>query len=302
MRKEDLRRKAKKEKKERERVNRSPSSRTKRTTYFCVAFTKFWRMRIHCRIKKLKKAVGLTWLRVSMAYSRFNNLREIYQGDLSKKLTEGLVSLDFASLPCNCNISSKSPTTGKCAYEGNCRKKCVVYKATCFLCEAFYIGNTQQALKKRMDGHYVDVQKLVTKGIHSDSFARHFAKHFETKPSPRQLRESIDFDILWAANPISVVRSFGKPSCSLCMVERIKNFDQSRVANSKLINSCSEIYGACRHKPRFHRFPSTDECIMRKRAPLSEIPLNCLSCFNSNPKTTTTTINGQKTMCGSSLV
>ena len=53
-----------------------------------------------------------------------------------------------------------------------------------------------------MDGHYFDVQKLVSKGIHSDSFARHFAKKFETKPSPRQLRESIDFDILWAANPV----------------------------------------------------------------------------------------------------
>jgi len=33
----------------------------------------------------------------------------------------------------------------------------------------------------------------------------------------------------------------------------------------KLINSCSEIYGGCRHKPQFHRCkeeaetPSTDE-------------------------------------------
>jgi hypothetical protein len=39
-----------------------------------------------------------------------------------------------------------------------------------------------------------------------------------------------------------------------------------------LINACSEIYGACRHKPRFHRYssieqtPSTDECILHKKS------------------------------------
>ena len=79
----------------------------------------------------------------------------------------------------------------------------------------------------RMDGLYVHVQKLVSKGIHSDIFARHFAKHFEKKLSPRQLRESIDFDI---------------------------------------------------------------------------IPLNCLPCLNSITKTTTTNINGQNKIHGSSLV
>ena len=128
-----------------------------------------------------------------------------------------------------------------------------------------------------------------------------FSRNYVTE-NPKNWPESIYSDILRAANPVCVVRSFGKPSCSLCMVERIKILDQSRFANSKLINSCSEIYGACRHKPRFHRFPSTDERIMRERAPLSEIPLNCLPCLNSNPKTTTTTINGQKTMRGSILV
>jgi len=39
----------------------------------------------------------------------------------------------------------------------------------------------------------------------------------------------------------------------------------SRKHPEKLINSCSEIYGGCRHKPKFHRYkeevetPSTDE-------------------------------------------
>ena len=38
-----------------------------------------------------------------------------------------------------------------------------------------------------------------------------------------------------------------------------------------LINSCSEVYGACRHKPHFHRYPehkqaSTDESGRTKEA------------------------------------
>jgi hypothetical protein len=36
-----------------------------------------------------------------------------------------------------------------------------------------YIGNTQQNFKKRMTGHFQDVKKLMEKGVHSDSYARH---------------------------------------------------------------------------------------------------------------------------------
>ena len=64
------------------------------------------------------------------------------------------------------------------------------------------------------------------------------------------------------------MKTFGKLSCTLCMKERLKIMEALKLdkkMNSKnLINSNNEIYGACRHKPRFHRYAllqkaSTDE-------------------------------------------
>ena len=48
------------------------------------------------------------------------------------------------------------------------------------------------------------------------------------------------------------------------MQERIEILKVWKSEPTKLINSCSKIYGACQHKPKFLRF-STDECIEHKR-------------------------------------
>ena len=63
----------------------------------------------------------------------------------------------------------------KCPYRNKSRATCVVYKVECNTKRKFYIGNTQQALKKRMGGHYADVLRLVKKKQNSDTFAKHFA-------------------------------------------------------------------------------------------------------------------------------
>ena len=63
------------------------------------------------------------------------------------------------------------------------------------------------------------------------------------------------------------MKSFGKLNCQLYMNERILIHESIRKGKEKNINTSintnSEIYGACRHKPKFHRFtccpPSTDE-------------------------------------------
>jgi len=73
-----------------------------RTIYFCIGYSKLWSKPIHTIIKSIKAKFNLQWLRVSMSYHRFTNLREIFQGDLSRKLTMGVTSLDFKTLPCNC--------------------------------------------------------------------------------------------------------------------------------------------------------------------------------------------------------
>ncbi len=103
-----------------------------------------------------------------------------------------------------------------------------------------------------MGQHLNDVKKLVTKGIKSDSFASHLANHCkkEAKPTSDELcKIMMKVKIVWQGNAISSMKSFGKLNCSLRMRKRIEILEEW-----KIINHCNEIYGACWHKMRFHRF------------------------------------------------
>ena len=90
--------------------------------------------------------------------------------------------------------------------------------------------------------------------IRSDSYARHFARLFPAgEATVKEIRARIDVEILWEGNPISISKSFGKESCSLCMKERILILRANQKDRCLVINTNNEMYGACRHRPRFHR-------------------------------------------------
>ena len=78
-------------------------------------------------------------------------------------------------------------------------------------------------------------------------------------------------EIVWKGNPISCVKTFGTKNCKLCTKERLEIVKMCKYQPEKIINKCNEVYGACRHKPRFHRFPkqklpaSTDESAMDEK-------------------------------------
>ena len=214
-----------------------------------------------------------------MSYHKFPNLREILQGDLNGKILKGIGSRDFEPLPCNCSAPSKH--NGICIFNGKCRHSIVVYKATCRICKAFYIGNTQTHLKQRMNLHFHDVKAQVLKNIKSDTFAKHFASHFEkgTKLNNKEVRNTMTIDTLWEGNPISCTKSFGKLSCTLCMKERLHILKAlGDKDETRLINSNNELYGACRHKPKFHRFThytsSTDDGqkVQKEVVPIPSFP------------------------------
>ena len=88
----------------------------------------------------------------------------------------------------------------------------------------------------------------------SYSFSDHFAKKFTQKKIPQQFRDILSFRIISTVNPIYSIKTWGKLSCTLCMKERIEIIDNSEGRYSQIINALSELYGACRHIPRFHRF------------------------------------------------
>jgi hypothetical protein len=74
--------------------------------------------------------------------------RETFQSNLSSKLSDGVMSQDFECLPCNCN-TSRGPNS-VCKYNNVRREKIVVYKAECLLTGKYYMDNTQNHLKIRM--------------------------------------------------------------------------------------------------------------------------------------------------------
>jgi hypothetical protein len=115
------------------------------------------------------------------------------------------------------------------------------------------------------------------KGVHSASYARHFASIWPqgaAAPTPGMQRALIECNILWSGNPILVIKTFGKSTCVLCNRERMEIVKLNRTITDKLINSSLEIHGTCYHKPRFHRYHkqtttySADECKKRKKVAL----------------------------------
>jgi hypothetical protein len=126
-----------------------------RSVYFCIGYSSFWNKPTHKGLKKLRNRFNLTWLQISMSYYRFPNLTEMFAGDLSKKLTKGVESMDFKLHICNC----RDPRgTRRCQYGGVCRVPIVIYKITCKMTNKICIGNTQQTFKKRMTGPFQDVK------------------------------------------------------------------------------------------------------------------------------------------------
>jgi hypothetical protein len=86
------------------------------------------------------------------------------------------------------------------------------------------------------------------KGFHSDSYTRHFAGIWPrgaAAPLPGMQWDMIKCEILWKGNPISVLKTFGKATCALCNRERLEIIKISQSTLDILINSCSEIHGAC---------------------------------------------------------
>ena len=211
-------------------------------------------------INRLKTSFNLTWLRVRISYHRFNNLAELLNGDLAAKIGWGIFSKDLMYRECNCSLPSK--VNGKCVYEGKCRSRCIIYELQCCICDAIYIWNTQQTFKKRMDGHFSDLQRLLKNGQKSDSFAAHFVQHFNNTPSRTDLRKCMRFKLLKQLNPFGAMKKFTKPNCNPCMQECLTILKKLRDKRIRVMNKNSEIYGACRHKTTFNWFfLSTDDPI-----------------------------------------
>ena len=153
---------------------------------------------------------------------------------------------------CNCSLPSK--VNVKCVNESKYRNKCLIYAVKCSMCDAIYIGNTQQRLKKRMDGHFSDLLRLLKNGKKSDSFAAHFEQHFNSTTSRKYLRKYTTFKVVKQLNLIGAMKTFTRPNYNLCMEEQLTILKKLREKCVTIMNKISKIYGACWNKNTFHKF------------------------------------------------
>ena len=80
------------------------------------------------------------------------------------------------------------------------------------MCEAIYIGNTQNTSKKRMDINLSDLLRLFKNGKKSDSFYAHFKQHFKYTTSRKDLCKCMAFKLVNHLNPIVAMKIFTEPN------------------------------------------------------------------------------------------
>ena len=155
---------------------------------FCIKYSKILGTPISKRLKRLRNKYNLTWLKISISYSRYTNLAKKFNSDLTNKVIKNIVDYNKMDRPCNCDkrYLKKDQT---CLFEGFCQRSTVVYKLKCQTTGKCYIGKTQRYFKERTAEHVCDVWYVVRSGRKkygdewygnggykkADSFAKHFA-------------------------------------------------------------------------------------------------------------------------------
>jgi hypothetical protein len=111
-----------------------------------------------------------------------------------------------------------------------------------------------------MQGHTQDVKNLFINSKSSDSFASHFASLILDGTTKKNVKDfiKVKVNILWQGDPLSSEKTFGTRNCKLCAKERCAIIKLTRETPNLAINKCNEVHGACRHKPRFHRFDHSE--------------------------------------------
>ena len=151
-----------------------------------MGYSKLWKTPFHHIIGQLRNDFGLTWLRVSIAYRRFTNVRKLFNGDLTCKLMTDIRSKFYLPKVCKCNVVSK--VNGKCKFNYEFNTSCALYRYMCKCCGKVYIGQTQNTVKKREIAHIGKSKTFAFDRLKSDSFASHFGGYLLEGKSVSELK------------------------------------------------------------------------------------------------------------------
>ena len=127
-------------------------------------------------------------------------------------------------------------------------EKYLIYEVKFSMCYAIYIVNTQQTLKKIMDGHLFNILRLLKNGQIPDSFAAHLKYNFKSTTSCTDLRKCMTSKVVNQTDLICAMKTFTKHNCNLCLEKRLTILKELFEKNGTLMHKNLEIYRAWRHK------------------------------------------------------
>ena len=139
-----------------------------------------------------------------------------------------------------------------------------MYKVTCKQCNKFYIGVSQNKAKIRFTQHYSSVKKQLEKNKTTSKFLSHFSRCYQKrygtkKYNVNKIRDMCHHEIIYKANPLSAVKTYGSNTCRICMVERMEILKESCRNQWKLLNRRGEIYSTCKYNVYFHQYVRSTE-------------------------------------------
>ena len=211
---------------------------TARKTWFCIGYSKFWGIPAGKRINKLCKDYNMSWLRVNISYSTFQNLGQKFNADANNKLMKDIYAQGYQNTNCVCSEKSKMDD-GKCQYEGFCQRSTLIYELLCLKTGKSYVGKTQKYLRVRTQQHSTSVWKLIEwkrkvnrgdidpgekKKFNVTAASKHFAKFCKDCTNSNQVRQMMKKlmspRVIWQGDRISCMKTARTLKCKLCMVER----------------------------------------------------------------------------------
>ena len=153
-----------------------------RSFYVSISYCQCWNKRfIPKLLNRLKIKCNLLWVRICVAWKRFKNAEKLLRAALNKLVMKGYTSRDMKCRSFNCSKPNKTRKNGLCMRNGKCRETCVMHKVKYKLCREACVGNKQNFLKQRIQGHMNDAVKQKNQNIYSDAFTNYSANHLPSK-------------------------------------------------------------------------------------------------------------------------
>ena len=227
---------------------------------YTIYISKFWGVPAGKRSKKLCKDYNMTWLRVNISYSTFQNLVQKFNADANKKLMDGIYAQGYQNTKCVCCEKSKLDN-GKCHYEGFCQRSTLIYELLCLKTGKSYVGKTQKYLRVRTQQHVTSVWKLLEwkrkvnqgdidpgekKKFNMTAASKHFVKFCSNCTNSNQVRQMMKKlmspRIIWQGDRISCMKTARTLKCKLCMVERKEIMHRMKRNRELCLNDNSDIF------------------------------------------------------------